>query len=177
MTEPKVSESPSLPQIVWVNKWIDYSNKYGIGYELSNGIIGLYFKDNTKMIGSQQQTLVKYISKGDGKDEDVVIYDCEFHPKEMRKKITLFKHFKKFFAKSEEKNITQLLLDNDDFLIREIVEPEDPKMLNAPVMQNSWLEELEGYTQYSEFSTVYVRKVLKSRHAIMFKLAQIKKGS
>ena len=28
-------------------KWVDYDNKYGIGYELSNGVFGVYFIDNT----------------------------------------------------------------------------------------------------------------------------------
>lgn len=112
-TEHEEQQPPSkLPKIVWVKKWIDYSQKYGIGYELSNGVIGIFFKDNTKMIGSQKQTLVKYITKRDGDREEgeqkevVIIYDCEYHPKEMRKKITLFKHFKKFFQKAVEKNST-----------------------------------------------------------------------
>ena len=31
-------------------KWIDYSSKYGIGYALSNNMIGVYFNDSTKML-------------------------------------------------------------------------------------------------------------------------------
>jgi len=36
---------------VYVQKWIDYSSKYGLGYLLSNKVIGIYFNDNTKMLG------------------------------------------------------------------------------------------------------------------------------
>jgi polo-like kinase 1 len=35
---------------VTVKKWIDYSSKFGIGYTLSNNMIGVYFNDSTKMI-------------------------------------------------------------------------------------------------------------------------------
>jgi hypothetical protein len=37
-------------QFVSVKKWIDYSSKYGIGYALSNGSIGVYFNDSSKML-------------------------------------------------------------------------------------------------------------------------------
>lgn len=35
---------------VWVTKWVNYSEKYGIGYILSNGSIGVYFNDLTKLV-------------------------------------------------------------------------------------------------------------------------------
>ena len=33
-----------------VKKWVDYSSKYGLGYLLSNGQVGIYFNDSTKII-------------------------------------------------------------------------------------------------------------------------------
>lgn len=41
---------------VFVNKWIDYSHKYGLGYQLTNGSIGVFFNDSTTIIlaGDQQ---------------------------------------------------------------------------------------------------------------------------
>jgi len=35
---------------VWVRKWVDYSSKYGLGYLLSNGDVGVFFNDSTKII-------------------------------------------------------------------------------------------------------------------------------
>jgi len=35
---------------IWVTKWIDYSSKYGLGYILNNGNIGVYFNDSTKIL-------------------------------------------------------------------------------------------------------------------------------
>ncbi|KAM9324620.1 serine/threonine-protein kinase PLK3 [Gastrophryne carolinensis] len=35
---------------VWVSKWVDYSNKYGFGYQLSNRCIGVLFNNGTHMV-------------------------------------------------------------------------------------------------------------------------------
>jgi polo-like kinase 1 len=35
---------------IWINKWVDYSSKYGLGYLLINGATGVYFNDSTKII-------------------------------------------------------------------------------------------------------------------------------
>jgi len=35
---------------IYVKKWVDYSSKYGLGYLLSNGKIGVFFNDSTKII-------------------------------------------------------------------------------------------------------------------------------
>ncbi|XP_044527838.1 inactive serine/threonine-protein kinase PLK5 [Gracilinanus agilis] len=33
--------------VLWVTKWVDYSNKYGFGYELSDGSTGVLLRDGT----------------------------------------------------------------------------------------------------------------------------------
>ncbi|MES1921272.1 Serine/threonine-protein kinase plk1 [Bonamia ostreae] len=43
-------ESDLYEPSVWIECWIDYSSKYGIGYILSNGIYGALFNDNSKML-------------------------------------------------------------------------------------------------------------------------------
>lgn len=43
---------PSLSQpqsFLWVTKWVDYSNKYGFGYQLSNQSIGVLFNEGTHL--------------------------------------------------------------------------------------------------------------------------------
>jgi hypothetical protein len=40
---------PRTPR-VFVCKWMDYTNKYGIGYELTDGSIGVFFNDATCMV-------------------------------------------------------------------------------------------------------------------------------
>jgi hypothetical protein len=49
-TSPEVGDSTSAPPSIWVKKWVDYSQKYGLGYLLSNGAAGVFFNDSTKII-------------------------------------------------------------------------------------------------------------------------------
>jgi len=35
---------------LWVTKWVDYSNKYGFGYQLSDGSVGILYNDTTRML-------------------------------------------------------------------------------------------------------------------------------
>jgi polo-like kinase 1 len=49
MTNFNKARSPGNNE-VWVKKWVDYSSKYGLGYILSNGSIGVFFNDSTKII-------------------------------------------------------------------------------------------------------------------------------
>ena len=48
---------------VSVKKWIDYSSKFGLGYILSDGKVGVYFNDSTKIIYIKQMELISYILK------------------------------------------------------------------------------------------------------------------
>lgn len=41
---------PSATPIYWVAKWVDYSDKYGFGYQLCDGSVGVMFNDTTKLI-------------------------------------------------------------------------------------------------------------------------------
>lgn len=41
---------PAAQPIIWVSKWVDYSDKYGFGYQLSDESVGVMFNDTTKLI-------------------------------------------------------------------------------------------------------------------------------
>ena len=43
------AESPSLTPNCYVTKWVDYSDKYGLGYQLADGSIGVIFNDSSKI--------------------------------------------------------------------------------------------------------------------------------
>ena len=44
------AEDPAAVPMVWVSKWVDYSDKYGFGYQLSDDTIGVIFNDLTKLL-------------------------------------------------------------------------------------------------------------------------------
>lgn len=37
---------------VFIVSWVDYCNKYGMGYALTDGTIGVYFNDSTTLLMS-----------------------------------------------------------------------------------------------------------------------------
>lgn len=58
------------PKLNWVTQWIDFSFKYGMGFQMSNGVIGVHFNDNTKLMSTGESSTIKYVyrtlAKGDG---------------------------------------------------------------------------------------------------------------
>lgn len=78
---------------VHVHSWVDYSQKYGLGYLLTDGCIGVHFNDLTKIIFNPKAEVLDYI---DSKNDKVVRYTLDSCPKdkEMTKKITLLQHFR-----------------------------------------------------------------------------------
>jgi len=89
-------------QEVYVKKWVDYSSKYGLGYLLSNGVFGVYFNDSTKIV-SETNGVIKYIEKKPSDNTDIAL-SCTIteYPQELKKKVTLFQHFKDFLGSKIE---------------------------------------------------------------------------
>ncbi len=44
------AQDPSCIPIYWVSKWVDYSDKYGLGYQLCDNSIGVLFNDTTRLL-------------------------------------------------------------------------------------------------------------------------------
>ncbi|XP_062259728.1 serine/threonine-protein kinase PLK3 [Platichthys flesus] len=63
-TMPTATRNPpclSRPQsFLWVTKWVDYSNKYGFGYQLSNQSIGVLFNEGIHLSLCDQRRTVHY---------------------------------------------------------------------------------------------------------------------
>jgi len=102
-----LSSKSSLPE-AWVVKWIDYSSKYGIGYLLSNGRIGVYFNDATKMVfsNSTNSRNVEYMFRQKGEKVDTVkLFSLEDDSLagDAKKKTTLIKNFKGYLQTNNEK--------------------------------------------------------------------------
>lgn len=83
----------TLPQIC-VTKWVDYSSKYGLGYMLLDGSVGVHFNDSTKIISSPCGTSFNYITRNTQEQpENQTTHSFENHPPELRKKVKLLRHF------------------------------------------------------------------------------------
>lgn len=85
---------------VSVKKWIDYSSKYGIGYALTNGSCGVYFNDSSKMLAYSEDQFY-YIDKI-AKEDVCKKYTFLDYPTELKKKVSLFGHFKGYLYGQSE---------------------------------------------------------------------------
>ncbi|ODN00636.1 Serine/threonine-protein kinase PLK1 [Orchesella cincta] len=90
------SEDPSLSPMLFIIKWVDYSDKYGFGYQLSDDSIGVTFNDQTKMILHPDGSNLTYFTK-----EGVESYhNLKQHPDWMEKKIKLISYFEKYMTEN-----------------------------------------------------------------------------
>jgi polo-like kinase 1 len=82
---------------IFVKKWVDYSSKYGLGYLLSNGNVGVFFNDCTKIIYDIKRDIFEYLERRNLDRVDVLTsYTLSTYPKELQKKVTLLLHFRSY---------------------------------------------------------------------------------
>ncbi|KAL7749927.1 Cell cycle serine/threonine-protein kinase cdc5/MSD2 [Sorochytrium milnesiophthora] len=98
-----LSASQQQPPMVFISKWIDYSNKYGLGYQLTNGCVGVYFNDSTSIILAANDLNFEYLYYARGGERSVMrrqAHTLEDYPPELSKKVTLLKHFKGYMQEN-----------------------------------------------------------------------------
>ena len=91
-------------KIRYVTKWIDYSNKFGFGYQLDDSSIGVIFNDGMR-IKSQQHDINLVTAVYDGSSQ-TKLYD-ENIPKEYRGRNKLLYHFKQYMEENLADSITK----------------------------------------------------------------------
>ena len=89
---PDDCEHPASTPIYWISKWVDYSDKYGIGYQLCDNSVGVLYNDSTRMILHENGEQVQYLNK-EMKEEMCFI---DRYPTELKKKISLIQYFRKY---------------------------------------------------------------------------------
>jgi polo-like kinase 1 len=144
-----------VPANLWVSQWVDYTSKYGMGYILSNQCAGVYFNDSTKIIASPNDQKFDYIERHRSwtleNDQDRKHYRMEEYDQSLSKKVTLLTHFRGYLNESRAENVEVAKLEqyfdkNHQFVLsRNEKQPEKP---------------LE-----------YVKKWVKTRHAVLFCLS------
>ena len=138
----------------WVKKWVDYSSKYGLGYLLSNGFFGVFFNDSSKIILEPKSGAFNYIERRvTDKQEVITSHTLTDYPKDLHKKVTLLQHFKSYLEGDQNKTPNS----SDK-------QPEgNPSPSEIPGESGSGVKQPGTY--------VYVKKWMRTRHAIMFRLS------
>lgn len=133
----------------WVTRYVDYTSKYGLGFLLNDGCSGVYFNDSTKAVLEGEGDRFEYIERrkvetkeGGRRNEPT----CEKHtlhayPESLDKKVTLLKHFRNYLIEQQQK------ADDDSVSI------------------------LESFNAKVPDSLVYLKKWVRTKHAILFRLS------
>ena len=124
---------------IWVKKWIDYSSKYGLGYVLSNGHVGVYFNDSTKIIYKPMGLNFIYVERKPSERVEIItthLLSEEFQ-NDLNKKVILLQHCKSYLLE-ESKNAVQEKRESENI---------------------------------DEKNYVYVKKWMRTKHAILFRLS------
>ncbi|PSN35878.1 Serine/threonine-protein kinase PLK1 [Blattella germanica] len=85
---------PAANPLVWISKWVDYSDKYGFGYQLCDDSVGVVFNDSTKLVMLANGINVQYIAK-EGKEEYYTMTD---YPSTLEKKMKLLSYFRRYMS-------------------------------------------------------------------------------
>lgn len=127
---------------IYVKKWVDYSSKYGLGYLLSNGNVGVFFNDCTKVIYDSRRDVFEYLERRNNDRQDVLTsWTLKVYPKELHKKVTLLLHFRSYLEGI--KAITTAPTENAE---------------EVPVSQR-------------QAPMVYLKKWMKTKHASLLRLS------
>ncbi|KAM3917659.1 serine/threonine-protein kinase PLK1 [Leptodactylus fuscus] len=88
------AEDPACNPIFWVSKWVDYSDKYGLGYQLCDNSVGVLFNDSTRLIMYNDGDSLQYIERNNTES----YLNVRSYPSALTKKITLLKYFRNYMS-------------------------------------------------------------------------------
>ena len=162
----KEKEKEKLKEVdIFVTKWVDYSSKYGIGYLLSNNLIGVYFNDCTKLIYNPRTAKLSFIERNATKDKDMMYnFGIKEAPKELQKKILIFQQFKKYFEEELNPEKTDKDKDKDAKSHHKSKRKKGDKNKEEEKKEKPEDKEQEG-------DNVFLRKWLRTNQAIIFRLS------
>ncbi|KAH6908386.1 Pkinase-domain-containing protein [Coprinopsis sp. MPI-PUGE-AT-0042] len=82
---------------VFIVSWVDYCNKYGMGYALTDGSVGVHFNDSGSLVLSAEKEHFDYItSRRHGTIYVRKPHTLTSYPEELKSKVYLLKHFEKY---------------------------------------------------------------------------------
>jgi len=108
------AEDPKVQPIVWVSKWVDYSDKYGFGYALNDESIGVVFNDLTKLLLLADGLNIHYIDYGSAEH----YYTLNEFPASVEKKVKLLNYFRNYMKEHLLKAGANMEVREEDQLSR-----------------------------------------------------------
>lgn len=145
--------APQLPEL-WVTRWVDYSSKYGVGYMLSDGSVGVYYNDSTKIVLVPDGRRFDYITRRTHDRPEVQsTHNFEDYPEDLKKKVTLLRHFK-------------------NYMLTDIIDKKDGATFGESSLQVSQTGQPQPQPAVAAPGQLpYVKKWTRNRQAVMFQLS------
>ncbi|KAH8550381.1 kinase-like domain-containing protein [Umbelopsis sp. PMI_123] len=92
----KEDEEKVLSSVVFIDRWVDFTTKYGIGYCLSDGSDGIYFNDATTLINQSNSKSVSYVIHSQEAASQPQTFATDNYPDYLRKKMNLLPYFQNY---------------------------------------------------------------------------------
>ena len=173
-----------LKSEIWITKWVDYSNKFGLGYVLNNGYIGVYFNDTTKIIFNPKRKKFIYIDKKMVEDQELLYkFSMKEYPDEIKQKVYLFNEFKNFIDEENNKNKTNeennsKEKNNDKYgqTVGEQKSPEKHRHRHKKKKDKDQKDDNDpGVNAFmkndDDMEFIFLKKWIKTKHAFIFRFS------
>jgi len=132
----------------WVERYVDYTSKYGLGYLLSDKSSGVYFNDSKKAIVEAEGDKFQFIERKKSSDEassrtepSIASHSLSNYPDSLEKYVTLLRHFRKYLIEQNQRA------------------EEDKSSLGV------------GTSASNGSDMVFLKKWVRTKHAIFFRLS------
>ena len=143
---PSSMRNGSLPEN-WVTRYVDYTSKYGLGFLLNDNCSGVFFNDSTKIALDNDGTSFQYVERK------------RTEPNELRRvDILVGSHCLENFPDKLNKKVTLLKHFRNYLLEQQKKDGDDPESSRTQPERDSQ-------------NLVYVKKWLRTKHAILFWLS------
>ena len=135
---------------VFVKKWIDYSEKYGVAYSLNNKNIGIYFNDYSRLISDVKGTCFKYYDRNIG---DLQFSQQEL-PSDLKKKVSVLDHFRKYLQDEQDPSL------NLEPIVKKVIFTQHATLfrLTNQLVQIRFLDKSEVFINGETKYVVYINK-------------------
>lgn len=122
---------PAAQPVIWVSKWVDYSDKYGFGYQLNDDSSGVMFNDLTRVVMLSNKKNVHYIER----DGSEYYYTEGATPQSLEKKMKLLSYFQRYMNEHLMKAGGSIKVQESDQLARLPYVYEWSRTSNSVMMQ------------------------------------------
>uniref|UniRef100_A0A0N5A7B3 Serine/threonine-protein kinase PLK n=1 Tax=Parastrongyloides trichosuri TaxID=131310 RepID=A0A0N5A7B3_PARTI len=102
---------PVANPLYFITKWVDYSFKYGLGYELTDGSVGVIYNDSTKFVIDGPGEQIQYFGRGNAE----YYYTLKNYPASLDRKVTLLKYFRQYMQEHLDNAVSIASKEGDEF--------------------------------------------------------------